>query len=234
VSVRVFCSPDQTPEPGATIELDGEESHYLLRVRRRRVGDPLHLMNGHGKSWDAICVESPSTKCARVTVGLPLLPSKDPLELVLVLAMIESSALGRALTSAAELGVREIQLVRCARSQDQTLPRKRIDRIMRSSMRQSGRPRPPQIHAPLPIAEALGRYPHHSGFIAWEALASPSAPGLTCDNHRRLLVIGPEGGFVTDEIELTHQQGLRPVGLGPWTLRSEIAVVAGLALVRSL
>jgi len=47
-----------------------------------------------------------------------------------------------------------------------------------------------------------------------------SAPG------RCALVLGPEGGFLDDELAALADAGARPVGLGPRVLRVETAVVA--------
>ena len=45
------------------------------------------------------------------------------------------------------------------------------------------------------------------------------------------LFIGPEGGFTEDELFQANELGIRPISLGPRTLRSETAAVAGLTLV---
>jgi 16S rRNA (uracil1498-N3)-methyltransferase len=45
------------------------------------------------------------------------------------------------------------------------------------------------------------------------------------------LVIGPEGGFSDDEVELATSRGAVPVGLGPRILRTETAAVVAPALI---
>ena len=48
------------------------------------------------------------------------------------------------------------------------------------------------------------------------------------------MLIGPEGGFHPDEIELALSSGLRPVDLGPRILRSETAAVSAVSILQFL
>jgi 16S rRNA (uracil1498-N3)-methyltransferase len=48
------------------------------------------------------------------------------------------------------------------------------------------------------------------------------------------LLIGPEGGFTTDEANVAVQAGFIPVLLGPRVLRTETAAIAGIAALQTL
>jgi 16S rRNA (uracil1498-N3)-methyltransferase len=41
-----------------------------------------------------------------------------------------------------------------------------------------------------------------------------------------MVLIGPEGGFSGDEVQLAEARGFVPVSLGPRTLRAETACIA--------
>ena len=64
-------------------------------------------------------------------------------------------------------------------------------------------------------------------------VADAEGPGL--DDLPRsagnLLVVGPEGGFTTAEIELFDRRGWPKLRLGPHTLRAETAAVVGGAMM---
>lgn len=40
---------DVPPDAGATVELSPGDSHHVARVVRRRVGDPVELIDGTGR-----------------------------------------------------------------------------------------------------------------------------------------------------------------------------------------
>jgi 16S rRNA (uracil1498-N3)-methyltransferase len=48
------------------------------------------------------------------------------------------------------------------------------------------------------------------------------------------LIIGPEGGFSTDEANVAQQMGFAPVLLGPRVLRTETAAIAGISALQTL
>jgi 16S rRNA (uracil1498-N3)-methyltransferase len=47
------------------------------------------------------------------------------------------------------------------------------------------------------------------------------------------LVVGPEGGFTTDEVAAAERAGVTLAGLGPRILRSESVAVAAAAVILS-
>jgi 16S rRNA (uracil1498-N3)-methyltransferase len=61
---------------------------------------------------------------------------------------------------------------------------------------------------------------------AARTLAAACAAGLPS-----AVIVGPEGGFTDDELELAQRRGIERVGLGPRVLRSETAAVAARAIV---
>lgn len=63
----------------------------------------------------------------------------------------------------------------------------------------------------------------HPGGLPLEALTAVGS-GL-----RQVLVVGPEGGFLPREVEAFVARGFVAVDLGPWVLRTEMAVIAALA-----
>jgi 16S rRNA (uracil1498-N3)-methyltransferase len=49
-----------------------------------------------------------------------------------------------------------------------------------------------------------------------------------------MVMLGPEGGFSGQEIEMARQNGFVTAGLGPRTLRAETATLAASTLVQYL
>jgi 16S rRNA (uracil1498-N3)-methyltransferase len=236
MSMRAFTPADADPQPGALIELDEEESHYLIKVRRARVGETIELFDGRGGAW-AATLHSAGRR-VQVEVG-PASPVPEPPPRVVLLGLPDQPATIEALIGASELGATQVVFVACARSQGRVPPAARLERVLRASQRQCGRPRPLELiggppQQPLTLERALALHERLPGVFAWEALrdgsetdppeveVDPRDPGLR-------LLVGPEGGLTAAEVEQIRSAGLRAVGLGPWVLRTPTAVIAVLA-----
>lgn len=62
----------------------------------------------------------------------------------------------------------------------------------------------------------------------------PALESVLVSSRPAILAIGPEGGFTGREDELLSEQGFVMAGLGPRTLRSDVAVTAALARVHAV
>ncbi len=227
MSLRVFAPAESAPCPGEYLLLDRDESRYLRRVRRARDGASVELLDGCGGLWSAT-VETDDGRCTRILVGEPLAVANVQRRLTLLLGLPEAAATLQTITQATELGIATIVLVRCARSQGRAPSRDRIDRVLRSALRQCGRPHPPEVIGPLPLGEALAIDPETPGFFADTALRGQTGARATLGKAARLL-IGPEGGLAEHEVLTTREHGWTALALGPWTLRSETAALVGLS-----
>ena len=110
-------------------------------------------------------------------------------------------------------------------------------RIAREALQQSGAGGMPEIQAPQPLPEAVGR-------------AGPGEVRLVFHQERRgtrslheclagsvqsvCVVIGPEGGLAPEEVELLIAGGFVPITLGTTVLRTETAAVFALAAIQTI
>ncbi len=63
---------------------------------------------------------------------------------------------------------------------------------------------------------------------------APPPPPPSAQDGRPLLAIGPEGGWIEDELGSFDRAGFRPVSLGPWILTSEAAVAVAVGQLQVL
>jgi 16S rRNA (uracil1498-N3)-methyltransferase len=97
---------------------------------------------------------------------------------------------------------------------------------------QCGRNRLPLIDSPRPLLEHLAAPAIAGARLLLEPDAAAAAPEHTVGNAAQI-VIGPEGGFDSDELEAFRISGFSPVRLGPRVLRTETAAIAALAWLQS-
>jgi 16S rRNA (uracil1498-N3)-methyltransferase len=221
---------------GDRLALGEEDSRHLLTVLRLRPGQSFRLCDGQGREWRALVLASSSgrnklTLCeAQLEESLPAMPEPG-LKLELGVAVARGDRLERLIEKAAELGVWRLCPMLTERttvglSSDGGVQKlQRWQRIARESSALAGRSYALEVSPLLPFSEILAR---GTGFLFtgdspfWEAgmrLPSPCT-----------LLIGPEGGFTSAEIEAATALGWGRLSLGPRTLRVETATVAAATL----
>jgi 16S rRNA (uracil1498-N3)-methyltransferase len=227
MSLRVFHDGGNVAI-GATIVLDTEESHYLVRVRRAVKDATVDVLDGVGGIWRSTVVDA-DANAAKLRIEETIPVASPTIETVLLLGMPEPTTTLDVVARCCELGVDSVVLTRCRRSQGGGPTEARIGRVLRSAQRQCGRPRAPTVVGPVSLEEALAFRADLAGFFAWEGLRGQSSmrPSLTGEAGVRLLV-GPEGGLEEAEVDLARAHGLVGVALGPWTLRTGTAALVGL------
>lgn len=228
MSLRVFAPRGSSPQPGQALTLDDEESRYLRKVRRARDGAAIELLDGSGGLWSATVMTGDGRR-STIEVGAPIAAPAPPRRLTLLLGLPDAPATIQALAHATELGAETIILVRCARSQGRPPSQDRIDRVLRASLRQCGRPSPPTIEGPMGLAEALERRGEEAGYVCSTALRAETDREAKATSAAATLLVGPEGGLTPEEVESAIDRGFSPLSLGPWILRTETAALVGLS-----
>ncbi|PRQ07411.1 RsmE family RNA methyltransferase [Enhygromyxa salina] len=233
MSVRAFAPAGAEPlQAGITLELDDEESRYLVKVRRVRVGEAIELFDA-GAVWLARLVTH--GRRVRVEIDGPRPLGATPLARVLLLGLPDAPATLESITGACELGATQVVLVRCERSAGHVPSAGRLERVMRAAMRQCGRPSPPELLGgppaePWSLPDALAHQPELPGvFGEPHANDKTLPPGLTERPGGMRLLVGPEGGLSAREVEAATAAGFVATQLGPWVLRTPTAAVALLA-----
>ncbi len=204
--------------------LGDQDRHHLDRVLRLRPGQVVTVSDGAG-AWRACAwagsgrldptgeVVRPAPPAPALTVGFALTKGERPEWVVQKLT---------------ELGVDRLIPLVAARSVvrpgDEAVGRRleRWERVAREAAMQSRRTTLPRLEAPAPVPEVvaeLGR---------GVALAEPGGDAPSLD--RPAVLIGPEGGWSSDELAL----GVPLVDLGPGVLRAETAAVAAAVVLGAL
>jgi 16S rRNA (uracil1498-N3)-methyltransferase len=232
--VRLFVSSNELY--AGTLELTGDEHHYLSKVRRLGPNEWVTLLDGDGTCAKAKIIAMSATS-STLEVEEPQQVPQNPFQLTMASALLKGERMDVALTKMAELGVSTI----CPLITERTIVRLKGDRakarheryqsLARAAARQSQNAHPAQVQ---PIAK-------FTYFLAQElkqelklipCLSKGTRPlkdvleGPALSPSSALVLIGPEGGFTEDEVELAIQAGFEPVSLGPRVLRAETANIA--------
>jgi len=210
--------------------LDGEESHHLLRVHRKRLGEVVHLMDGKGKFADGIILEF---RKSEVIVQLQEITSIPPNPKLLTLAVSPLKSEDRwewLLEKATEIGVSSFLPILCERTESKRFRLERYEKIVLGAAKQSLKAFIPQIHFPISLNNAVGQMNH--GFYFGHCLDTFSKTEIKSISipFPSTLVIGPEGDFTPAEILFMNEAKGIPISLGSERLRTETAAIVGATL----
>lgn len=131
-----------------------------------------------------------------------------------------------------EIGVDKITFLRCKTSERPTVPLERLQKLALSAMKQSRQAWLPELVDMIPFRDFVGRVNEPQRFIAYVDTTNPAyLSTVVKPKDNRVLLIGPEGDFTTEELDLALGNGFRKVSLGPNRLRTETAGVVGVVVM---
>ena len=153
-------------------------------------------------------------------------------QITLAIAFPKGSRLDWLIEKATELGVHTIIPLITKRTivQPRETKVERLRKLAIAACEQCGRTTIPRISEPVPVDKLLVDVTHYDTCVV--ADFSGNKLLLPKIAKKILAIVGPEGGFTSEELENAKTAGCTFVNLGQTTLRTETAGVAILALLR--
>jgi 16S rRNA (uracil1498-N3)-methyltransferase len=215
---------------GPFVTLSKTESNHCISVLRHSADDTIHMIDGGGGIYTARILEADPHACkVEITGFVPGDNSRPKLHLAIAPPK-HSDRFEWFLEKAVELGVGDITPVLCKRSERKEIKPERLEKIIISSMKQAIIAKQPVLHKMVPYTQIIRSFiPSHSDkFIAYccEPINKPLHESLVKGNAA-ILLIGPEGDFTPEEIQLAIASGYKAVSMGSLRLRTETAALAG-------
>jgi len=218
------------PNIKETLCLGEEESQHCVQVLRASVGDRVQITDGCGMLYEAEIV-NPHRKHCEVKIISEQKP--EPLHKGWVhIAIAPTKNIDRLewmIEKCTEMGVDEITPILCRYSERKTVNNERLQRIMVAAAKQSLKVTYPLVHGLTRFEDLINADTATDKLIAhceggYEANEDKWAlkNRLTRGNSVTIL-IGPEGDFSVEEIELAKAKGYLPISLGKARLRTETA-----------
>jgi len=236
--------------------LDRETAHHLAHVLRARPGQLFELSDGR-VVWLAR-VERLRRDAVEFSL-IERVPACEPaLRVSLLLSIVKFDRFEWCLEKATELGVASIIPLAAARSElalCRAAPKRapRWQKMLREAAQQARRLRPPGL---APLARSPEAFADEMLFASGgerpaalrrillserreasslrailSAAARAERPKATLSVGAVVLAIGPEGGWTDEELDAARRAGFTEASLGGEILRTETAVIAGLAVL---
>lgn len=224
--MQVFYAPDIS---GNEFILDQNESKHIIRVLRMSGGDEVRLIDGRGNLYEGIIDVPDQKRCTVRIIGVKREFEKRNYRLHIAISPLKNSERFEwFVEKAVEIGVDEITPLLCRNTEKTGIKPDRIKNIIISAMKQSLKAYGTILNEPAAFSEFV-RSPLPGIKMIPHCHSSNEKKNLNevCDKGQEaIILIGPEGDFSNEEINLAAQNGYIQIHLGNSRLRSETAGIA--------
>lgn len=198
------------------------------------MGTQVSVFNGDGHDYSGhVDAVSKHQVTVNITSVKPL-HTESTLHTCLALAVSKGDRFDWAIKKATELGVTSIVPILSQRVDVRLSPERWLKKqahwqqVVVSACEQSGRAVIPEVGSPTPLdswvagVEADCKYLLDPSLDSQETSTTPESVAV---------LIGPEGGFTSEELRLASQFGFYALRLGPRVLRTETAPLVALSVI---
>lgn len=239
------------PDAGNLTELPADEAKHATRVLRLSVGDELLLMDGKGTFFRAEITVADNHRCLyRITETMPQEPAWEGHIHIAVAPTKLNDRMEWFAEKATEIGMDELSFLDCKFSERRVIKCERIDKILISAVKQSHKAWKPLLNEMMPFSKFIRQERKGDKFIChcYDNLPKPpsslpregesnsDAKPFLMDVLRRgvetTVLVGPEGDFSVDEVQLAMEHGYRSVSLGSSRLRTETAALVAVHMMQ--
>lgn len=206
-----------------------------LRVLRLSIGSEFQSMDGKGNLFHVELVEL-NKKLAKAKI-LKQEYHKKTSHYRLHIGIAPTKNIDRIeffVEKAIELGIDEISFLKTARSERKNLKEDRIKKIALAACKQSLSLHLPKLNFEVSLNQLINEDQAPNKLIA-HCLEDQQKVQLNKEvSDHCTVLIGPEGDFKEEEIQLALTKGYKPLNLGKSRLRTETAGIFVCAAMRSL
>lgn len=227
--MHLFYAPDIAANP----ELPEEEAGHCLRVLRLGVGDEVEVTDGKGNFYRAVITAAGGKRCRVELAGRT---EQEPLwrgHLHLALAPTKNMDRMEWLAEkATEIGFDELTFLNCRFSERKTVKTERVEKIVVAAMKQSLKARKPVVNGMVDFARFVqAGLPGQKFICHCHGGAKPLLKDVITPGGDALVLVGPEGDFSREEVDMALAAGFREVSLGRARLRTETAALVAVHLM---
>lgn len=215
------------PDIAGSWELSQEEAAHAIRVLRLQAGDKLEITDGAGSLYPTRVASVQGKHCYVEPVEAVRVPKNW--NGMLHIAISPTKNMDRIewfAEKATEIGLDALTFLNCRFSERKVVKPERVERIVVSAMKQSLKYSKPVVGDMVDFKKFIAAERNGAKYIAHcydserVLLKDILVPG-----EDATVLIGPEGDFSPEEVELAIKAGYRPVSLGSSRLRTETAAL---------
>lgn len=229
--MRVFFEPNIAQ----TKALDAQESHHAIKVLRLKVQDEILVIDGKGGVYTCKISEANQNECKLEILSKETQKQRSCFLEIVIAPTKNMDRIEWLVEKCVEIGVDSFKFIETKNSERSKLRLDRLEKIAVSAMKQSKNYFMPSFSELMKLDKVLKYDFDGQKFIAHcvednkKHLKEVFAP-QSCYQ----ILIGPEGDFTQQEIEMALSNNFMPVTFGENRLRTETAALYACALVNFL
>ncbi len=213
--------------------LEGKEAHHILHVKRAKPGDKITLFNGKGLECLANIIEISDNKLKVLIEQSRSINREADVEITIAFSAPKGRLAALLIQKCTELGVKALIPIHCKRSivdiRNKSAEKiEKWNKIVVEASKQCKRNFLTKIENVMSFNSIIKTL--HDYDLSLIACIDTRSMKVVLYEHplakKIICLIGPEGGFTNDEIEIAEKSGCIPVSIGNSTLRVETAAIA--------
>ena len=213
------------------ITINETDSKHITRSFRKNIGDQIRITNGRGLLCEAEILEK--GKNIKVKVVSSILHEPDKLSIHVAISPLKNiSRFEWFVEKATELGINQITPITSRYSEKKKINTERLERIITSSIKQSNQFFIPKINPIIPFSSFVLNNDEEK--IMANLKTNNTLKKELFSTNSICILIGPEGGFSDEEINLARENNIKEITLGKNRLRSETAAIYTISALKAL
>jgi 16S rRNA (uracil1498-N3)-methyltransferase len=223
--MQVFYAPGIS---GDLYTLDENESKHSVRVLRMKKGTQVRLIDGKGNLYECVITDPDPRKCTiRVESVIRSFEVRNYWLHIAISPLKNPERFEWFVEKSVEIGVDEITPLICRNTEKPGIKADRINSIIISAMKQSLKSMKTVLNPACSFSDFLKQEQKGIRMIA-HCGNSERCPvsNVYSKGHDAVIMIGPEGDFSAEEVNLAAAGGFLPVHLGKSRLRTETAGIS--------
>ena len=216
----------------STTILSEATSKHCIQVLRMKEGEQLQLTDGKSILYTATITNADKKNCT-VRIDATENSKLKTQNLSIAISLLKNpTRFEWFLEKATEIGVVEIIPLICDHTEKENFRFDRMQNILVSAMLQSKQTWLPQLQQPKKFNAFI-----NENFDGLKLIAhcveedKKSITGINTQHQKTIILIGPEGDFSTEEINIAINKNFIPVTLGNTRLRTETAGIVAAVLL---
>ena len=217
------------------VKFSVDESRHIIKVLRKKNGDPIHITNGKGLEWVGEITNSDIRKVTAKYNSDCIHKNNKPNLHIAIAPTKSNDRMDWFLEKATEIGISEITPIICDHSERKVIKPSRMKKILVGAIKQSNQFHLPQLNPICTFKQFTEKKYLEIKMIAHcREGRKKKLHQINNIQSGLIILIGPEGDFSEREIEIAKVNSYAEISLSSQRLRTETAGVVACNSVATL